>query len=152
MPVIKCTADLTANPPVTFDVRYSSTDLSQATSTPDLATMTHIGHYEIPPKKDTVRKVDTMARPVEKQNNRQTAETAPAANTSAKMEKIWWTGAGGQRNGPFTLAEITAQAKENTLTAETLVWCKSMDNWQAAGKVPSLKVLFSALPPPLPAE
>jgi len=48
--------------------------------------------------------------------------------------------------GPFNFEEL----KGKNLSRETLIWFEGMERWQKADTIDALKILFKALPPPLP--
>ncbi len=56
----------------------------------------------------------------------------------------------GQQTGPFILQQLGQMAQNGQLKRESLVWTQGMAAWTAAGQVPALGEVFSALPPPLP--
>jgi hypothetical protein len=64
----------------------------------------------------------------------------------------WFTGAGGQQQGPFDPAGLAEQARTGALTRETLVWKAGMAKWAPAGQVPELAGVFGSTPPPLPPQ
>lgn len=57
----------------------------------------------------------------------------------------------GKPAGPFGMTELEKMANENTLTPDSLVWKKGMAEWQKAGTIDELKILFDVMPP-LPTE
>ena len=59
------------------------------------------------------------------------------------MQKYYYTN-GITTFGPFTLEELI---KEN-ISRETKVWFQELPEWQPAGTVPELSVLFKDSPPP----
>jgi membrane protease subunit (stomatin/prohibitin family) len=54
---------------------------------------------------------------------------------------------GGQKRGPYTMAQLTEAVSEQELTPTTLVWTAGMTGWSPASEVPQLSGLF---PPPVP--
>jgi hypothetical protein len=64
----------------------------------------------------------------------------------------WYAGIGGQRAGPFTVAELSKAVQEGRVSNETQVWRKGMAGWSKIDDQPDLAALFSDLPPPLPPE
>jgi len=60
----------------------------------------------------------------------------------------------GAQAGPFTLTELRDKVDAGTLTASTLAWQDGMADWQAAGSVDDLAILFeddAAVTPDAPA-
>lgn len=78
----------------------------------------------------------------------------PSASTPPPLPGAaqYFTGAGGQQQGPFNLAALQTQITSGQLTRETLVWSQGMAAWTAAGQVAELAQLFAAVPPPLPTK
>jgi membrane protease subunit (stomatin/prohibitin family) len=56
----------------------------------------------------------------------------------------------GQQAGPFDLHALEAKVREGAVTRNSLVWKQGMASWTAAGSVPELAGIFTAVPPPLP--
>jgi len=59
----------------------------------------------------------------------------------------------GSAQGPYTVDLLKQHVAAGTLQEDTLVWAPSMGEWQAAGSVDALNVLFSgskSVPPPIP--
>jgi len=57
----------------------------------------------------------------------------------------------GESTGPFTLAQINQQIESGEVSADTLVWYKSLGQWMRADEAPTLSGLFDDdQPPPLP--
>ena len=58
---------------------------------------------------------------------------------------------GGAQHGPFTLAELAAQAARGEIAVDTRVWDMRWDpktgKWQHAGELPALAALFGAAIP-----
>lgn len=52
---------------------------------------------------------------------------------------------GSENIGPFTIEEL----KQNKITPTTPVWCEGMEDWNDAGSVEELKILFPVIPPPI---
>ena len=52
---------------------------------------------------------------------------------------------GSDNIGPFTIDEL----KQNKITPTTPVWCEGMEDWNDAGSVEELKILFPVIPPPI---
>jgi hypothetical protein len=57
---------------------------------------------------------------------------------------------GGVQQGPFAVAQLQQMAQMGQVMPDTMVWCAGMPGWAAAGTVPTLAVLFGAVPPPPP--
>ena len=59
----------------------------------------------------------------------------------------------GEAQGPFSIDELEQQVSSSNLDKETLVWASPMNQWQAAGTLAALNVLWksaSVSPPPIP--
>ena len=52
----------------------------------------------------------------------------------------------GRKIGPINVSEIDS----NTITSDTLIWHKGLENWTKASEIPDLTTYFKSLPPPLP--
>ncbi|NQU23625.1 MAG: DUF4339 domain-containing protein [Candidatus Nealsonbacteria bacterium] len=64
----------------------------------------------------------------------------------------WYTGSpGGQREGPFTLAQMKQRLAVGTTTGETLVWKEGMTDWKPARGMGELFETPGNPPPPPPA-
>ena len=56
----------------------------------------------------------------------------------------------GTATGPYTVSVLSTMAANGQFTKESLVWKSGMANWQAAGSIPELAVLFAGTVPPVP--
>ena len=56
----------------------------------------------------------------------------------------------GQNAGPFNMQQLQQMAQSGQLTTNTYVWKNGMQNWELAGNVQELSMLFGAVPPPPP--
>ena len=56
----------------------------------------------------------------------------------------------GQSAGPFNLQQLQQTVQTGQLTRATYVWKNGMQNWELAGNVQELSMLFGAVPPPPP--
>lgn len=56
----------------------------------------------------------------------------------------------GQNSGPFTLAQLQQMAQNGEFTPQTHVWKQGMTNWELAGTINEINLLFAATPPPPP--
>ena len=66
-------------------------------------------------------------------------------------DKVWYTGIGGQRQGPYTEDELSARFSSGELPADTYVHGPGMSDWAAASSRPELAAAFGgAAPPPSP--
>jgi membrane protease subunit (stomatin/prohibitin family) len=63
--------------------------------------------------------------------------------------KLWHLAENGTTQGPFTQADLAAQASTGSLTRSTLVWTAGQDGWKAAAET-ELAALFAMIPPPPP--
>jgi membrane protease subunit (stomatin/prohibitin family) len=73
------------------------------------------------------------------------APAAAAATPPPLPGEQWFIGVGNERQGPFSLAELSTR-----LTPEALVWRAGMAQWQPAQQVPELAQVLASIPPPLP--
>lgn len=82
----------------------------------------------------------------------ETLNKPATANPPPVPDTHWHVAAGQASTGPYTLAQLQQQVQAGQLTAATLVWQAGMANWQAAGSIPTLQVLFTntLTPPPIP--
>ncbi len=62
----------------------------------------------------------------------------------------YFVAANGQQMGPFDMGTLKNMIEQNQVNRETLVWREGMAAWTAAGQVPDVAALFTAVPPPLP--
>ncbi|MCH5223018.1 MAG: SPFH domain-containing protein [Muribaculaceae bacterium] len=67
----------------------------------------------------------------------------------------WMIAVNGQTSGPFTVPQLQLLVQNGNLTPTTYVWKQGMLNWEQAGNVPELMVVFGAqampqTPPPPP--
>ena len=58
--------------------------------------------------------------------------------------------ANGQQFGPYNMQQLQQLVQNGQLTAQTYVWKQGMANWEFAGNVQELALLFGAVPPPMP--
>ena len=63
----------------------------------------------------------------------------------------WYVAAGGQQQGPFTVAQVQQGLASGQITAATLVWATGMAAWLPASQVPELSAPAHS-PPPLPTQ
>ena len=56
----------------------------------------------------------------------------------------------GQNMGPYNMQQLQQMVQNGQLTAQTYVWKQGMANWEMAGNVQELAMLFGAVPPPMP--
>lgn len=56
----------------------------------------------------------------------------------------------GQQYGPFNMQQLQQMVQTGQLTAQTYVWKQGMANWELAGNVQELAMLFGSVPPPPP--
>ncbi|MBW2269839.1 MAG: DUF4339 domain-containing protein [Deltaproteobacteria bacterium] len=60
----------------------------------------------------------------------------------------WHIVEAGQARGPFSAAALEDRLRTGRLDRGSLVWCAGMKEWQPAGEVAALAILFG--PPPVP--
>ena len=56
----------------------------------------------------------------------------------------------GQNMGPYNMQQLQQMVQNGQLTAQTYVWKQGMANWELAGNVQELAMLFGTIPPPPP--
>lgn len=57
----------------------------------------------------------------------------------------------GQASGPFTIQQLQQLQQQGVLTPQTYVWKQGMANWEEAGNMADLSVLFNpSMPPGMP--
>lgn len=56
----------------------------------------------------------------------------------------------GQNVGPFNMQQMQQMVQQGQMTAQTYVWKQGMANWEMAGNVQELAILFGSVPPPPP--
>lgn len=75
--------------------------------------------------------------------------SAPPPLPAQKSEVEYFIGIQGEQKGPFTERIIAEMIKDRTITAETLMWKKGLENWSPASQFEELKAHFASVPPPL---
>ncbi len=64
----------------------------------------------------------------------------------------WYIAINGKSEGPFDLNQMTQGAQAGQVNKETLVWSQAIGDWQPAGQVGALGMIFGPpTPPPPPA-
>jgi hypothetical protein len=63
----------------------------------------------------------------------------------------WWYVKNGKRLGPVSEEELHGLLIDGSLTANSLVWKKGMERWEAAGQIDGFAAVLASLPPELPA-
>ena len=63
---------------------------------------------------------------------------------------IWMVANNGQQSGPYTIQQLQQLVQNGYLTVSTYVWKQGMLNWELAGNLPELAVLFGVQTPPPP--
>ena len=56
----------------------------------------------------------------------------------------------GQNQGPYDMQQLQQMVLNGQLTRQTYVWKQGMANWDFAGNVQELSMLFGSMPPPPP--
>ncbi len=56
----------------------------------------------------------------------------------------------GQTSGPYSLSQLQEFARQNIVTADSLLWKNGMAYWEKAMLIPELSFLFRSSPPPPP--
>lgn len=78
------------------------------------------------------------------------AQQVPGAIPPPPPEQVWHIAENGVTSGPFSQVDLVRLAADGKLTSQTLVWTPGAAGWTAAGQVPALARLFTAMPPPPP--
>lgn len=74
-----------------------------------------------------------------------------AMNTPPPPPQIqYFVSVNGQNAGPFNMQQLQQMVQNGQLTRNTYVWKNGMQNWELAGNVQELSMLFGAIPPPPP--
>jgi hypothetical protein len=75
-----------------------------------------------------------------------------AVNTPPPMpqQEQYYVNINGQNVGPCTTPQLQQMVQNGQLTRNTYVWKNGMANWEMAGNVPGLAMLFGSVPPPPP--
>mgnify|MGYP002520613842 CR=1 FL=1 len=75
-------------------------------------------------------------------------------NTPPPMPNVqYMVSVNGQQAGPFTVPQLQQMAMAGQITKETYVWKQGMVQWELAGNVQELNILFApTCPPPPPAS
>ena len=74
-----------------------------------------------------------------------------AMNTPPPMPQVQYTlNVNGQNMGPFNMQQMQQMVQNGQMNAQTYVWKQGMANWELAGNVQELAMLFGAVPPPPP--
>ena len=63
---------------------------------------------------------------------------------------IWMIAINGQQSGPFSLAQLQQLVANGQFTAANHVWRQGMPNWEVAGNVPEIAVVFAPAAPAAP--
>lgn len=76
-----------------------------------------------------------------------------AMNTPPPPPQVqYFISVNGQNSGPFNMQQLQQMVQNGQLTRSTYVWRNGMQNWELAGNVQELSMLFGAVPPlpPMP--
>src|SRR3989339_505725 len=92
----------------------------------------------------TMNQANQQANPQNQQQNQQ--QMPPPMPPAVK----YFVAANGQQLGPFDMGTLKNMIAQNQVNRESLVWREGMAAWTAAGQVPDVAALFTAVPPPLP--
>lgn len=77
-------------------------------------------------------------------------QTPPMAPPPIQTAVSYMLAINGQQYGPYNIEQLKQMVNNGQMTAQTLVWCQGMANWEAAGKRPDLAGLFAPAAPPIP--
>ena len=73
---------------------------------------------------------------------------APAATTATPEN--YFIALGGEQQGPFSAAQLSAMIQQRKVTADTRVWRAGMSEWVRGGDEPTIAQMLAQVPPPLP--
>lgn len=74
----------------------------------------------------------------------------PPPPPGAPAPAIWMLAINGQQSGPFNVSQLQQLVANGTLNPNVHVWRQGMANWELAGSVAELAVLFAPPAPPTP--
>ena len=80
-------------------------------------------------------------------NTMQTMQT-PIAQLP-KQDTEWYVVLQEKATGPFSEMDIKRMLLDKTITKDTLVWCKGMEQWCCASEQPEILKMITSLPPQL---
>jgi membrane protease subunit (stomatin/prohibitin family) len=72
------------------------------------------------------------------------------ATSPVPPQIVFYVAVNGQATGPFDLNMLRQMASSGQINRSTYVWKQGMENWEAAGVVSDLSILFSPAIPPVP--
>lgn len=79
----------------------------------------------------------------------------PVPGAPAPVAPSWMLAINGQQSGPYTVQQLQQLVANGQMTNASYVWRQGMANWELAGNVPDLAILFAppapVAPPPPPA-
>lgn len=84
--------------------------------------------------------------------NQQISPAAQAQVPPVPGNESFHVAVNGAATGPYPVSVLSTMVANGQFTAESLVWKKSMANWEKAADVPSLAGLFAAGIPPVPPQ
>lgn len=83
--------------------------------------------------------------------NQMGSSTQQAMNTPPPMPQIqYFVNINGQNYGPYGMQQLQQMVQNGQLTKTTYVWKNGMANWEQAGNVAEIAMVFGAVPPPMP--
>ena len=91
-----------------------------------------------------------MAQQVMNPQNQQFQGAPSPPPPPLPQQPVFHISVNGMQQGPFQVAQLQQMAMQGQLTPATLVWTAGMPAWAEANTVPSLVLLFGAVPPPPP--
>ena len=62
----------------------------------------------------------------------------------------WMLAINGQQSGPYSVQQLQDLVRNGQMDGNTYVWRQGMANWETAGNVPELSVIFGSPTPPPP--
>lgn len=93
-----------------------------------------------------------MGQQVLNQNNSSAPEAQQPSATPPPLpaQNSYFVAIDGKQAGPFQISDLKQKIKTTEINRSSLVWAEGMPEWLKAEEVDELKVLFAAVPPPLP--
>lgn len=71
----------------------------------------------------------------------------PTPKLGSSDPTMWFAAIAGKRAGPYTTATIKTMIGSKKISADVVLWNKSMSNWEPASTVDQFKILFASVPP-----
>lgn len=69
---------------------------------------------------------------------------SPMERPSHREAPLWHVAIDGAKHGPYSIGQLQDFVAAGRVDERSLAWCKGMDNWEPAGQIEALGVLFEA--------